>query len=103
MSRRGWTSYNPMKAVVFEPIADAMLLEHTMRVAVSSMMLRALTEHDPERWGTITLGIQDSILRAYDSCSVKLLADTLAAVERIYENIARDHGMDPQTGHRLQA
>jgi len=90
-----------MRPAVFEPIADGMLLVHAERVAVPSTMLQALAEKDPERWGVIVDKMQESIVNAYQTGSVKLLKETLAVIERTYCDIARSHGMDPATGKRM--
>jgi hypothetical protein len=101
MSKKGWAGYNPMAAPIFEAQADAMILRHAERNLTSSAMLQALCEKHPEKWGVIAEGMQDSIRGACETGNLKLLADTLAAIERLYRNIARDHGMDPDTGERI--
>jgi hypothetical protein len=98
MSRKGWTGYGPMGPRVFEPIADKMLLGHAQRVALSGVMLEALAEKHPEKWGLIAEEMQDMILNAYESCSINALAETLAVVETVYRDIARSLGTDPDTG-----
>ncbi len=95
MSRKGWTGCGPVWPKVFEPIGDEMLLEHAQRVALSGVMLEALAEKHPEKWGLVAHEVQASILNAYKSCNVELLADTLAVIEKLYHDIARDHGTSP--------
>lgn len=90
--------YNPKWPVIFEAAADEMLLRHAERVALCGTMLEALAENQPVRWGLIVEGMQDIILSAYDSGSIRVLADTLDMVEKMYRDIARSNGMDPDTG-----
>lgn len=90
--------YRPMWPVIFEAAADEMLLRHAERVALCSTMLEALAENQPVRWGLIVEGMQDIILSAYDSGSIRVLAEALDMVENMYLDIVRSSGMDPDTG-----
>ncbi len=91
--------YNPMWPVIFEAAADEMLLRHAERVAAWSGVLEVLAKNQPVRWGLIVGEMQDIILSAYDSGSIRVLADTLNMVETMYRDIARSCGMDPDTGN----
>ena len=64
----------------------------------ASTLLETLAENQPVRWGLIVEGMRDIILSAYDSGSIRVLADTLDMVEKMYRDIARSNGMDPDTG-----
>jgi hypothetical protein len=90
--------YNPMWPVIFEAAADEMLLRQAERVAAWSGVLDLLAENQPVRWGLIVEEMQDIILSAYDSGSVRVLADTLEVVENMYRDIARSCGVDPDAG-----
>jgi hypothetical protein len=98
MSRKEWTYYNPREPSVFETVADDMLLRHAERVALCSTMLELLAERQPARWGLIVEAMQDMVLNAYESGSIKVLAGTLATVEKMCRDIARSYGMDSDTG-----
>jgi hypothetical protein len=99
MSRKGWTYYHPMEPAVFEAVADDMLLRHAERTALCSALLELLAEKQPVRWGLIVEAMQDMILNAYESGSINVLADTLAVAEKMYRDIARSYGTDPDTGN----
>ncbi len=110
MSKRGWRSYNPIGASVFEILATSMLLKDTEENVQPLLALQAAIEGDPwwaDLWHESL--IESSIEQAYETHNLKLLskafdnrrclaADALAEIERVRERHERSGAVEKMKG-----